>query len=528
MSLDARGWQSDLCRGSLANTVHGCAGQAEWRTIRPMIPFDNTYSRLPERFYARQVPRPVLAASLLRFNDSLAEELGTLDDEALRSDEGAAVLAGAALAPGSEPLAMAYSGHQFGHFAHQLGDGRAVLLGEFLARDDTRYDVHLKGSGATAFSRGGDGRAALGPVIREYVVSEFMAGLGIPTTRALAMVSTGDTVLRQFGPEPGAVLTRLAQSHVRVGTFQYFAAREDLDGLRTLLDYVIIRHYPDLSDHPTPALGLFEAVCERTADLIARWQLVGFIHGVMNTDNVSIVGETIDFGPCAFLDAYEANKVFSSIDRGGRYAYSNQPMIGAWNLGRLADTLLPLINEDEKQAIAEVEAVLNGYVTRIGRLLAAGWRSKIGLTLELADDKALVGQLLVAMEEGKADFTRTFRALGALDGETADARDDALRAEFVSAKGIDEWLVAWRERLRAEPQGDALRQVAMARVNPAFIPRNHQVERAIRTAYDKDDLSPLDELLAVAGDPYTWRDSHAHLAVAPTAGEEVRRTFCGT
>ncbi|MEO0424973.1 MAG: YdiU family protein [Pseudomonadota bacterium] len=492
-----------------------------------MIPFDNTYARLPERFYAHQPLRGVPAPSILRLNERLLKALGTLDSAALGSREGAAVLAGAAAAPGAEPIAMAYAGHQFGHFNPQLGDGRAVLLGEFLAGDGTRYDLHLKGSGATVFSRGGDGRAALGPVIREYVVSEFMAGLRIPTTRALAIVRTGDTVLRQRGPEPGGVLVRIAESHVRVGTFQFFAARQDLESLRTLVDYVVRRHYPSLSDHPTPALGLFEAVCERQAELVARWQLVGFIHGVMNTDNVSIVGETIDFGPCAFLDAYEANKVFSSIDQRGRYAYSNQPMIGAWNLGRLADTLLPLIDEDEKRAIAAVEGVLDGYVKRLGTVLAAGWRAKVGLALEQPDDQSLVGRLLEAMEQGKADFTRTFRALSALGAE-ADTKDDALRAEFVSTKAIDPWLADWRARLQAEPQGDALRQAAMTRVNPAFIPRNHQVEHAIRAAYDAEDYTRLDELLQVARDPFTWRDAYAHLALAPTDDEEVRQTFCGT
>ncbi|MEM9384449.1 MAG: YdiU family protein [Pseudomonadota bacterium] len=493
-----------------------------------MIPFDNTYARLPEHFYARQPLRGVPAPSIVRLNERLISALGTLDGADLRSHEGAAALAGAALAPGAEPLAMAYAGHQFGHFNPQLGDGRAVLLGEFLASDGTRYDVHLKGSGATVFSRGGDGRSALGPVIREYVVSEFMAGLGIPTTGALAIVRTGDTVLRQQGPEPGGVLVRVAKSHVRIGTFQYFSARQDHAALRTLMDYVIKRHYPTLEDHPRPALGLFEAVCQRQAELIAHWQLVGFIHGVMNTDNVSIAGETIDFGPCAFLDAYAANKVFSSIDHRGRYAYSNQPVIGAWNLGRLADTLLPLIDDDEKRAIGAVEEVLDGYVRELGARLVAGWRAKLGLVLERAEDQALISDLLEAMEQGRADFTRTLRALSALPGDAVDGKDDALRAEFVSAKAIDSWLLDWRVRLRAEPQGDDLRQVAMKRVNPAFIPRNHQVEYAIRAAYDDQDYSRLDELLQVARDPFTWRDAHAHLALAPSPSEEVRQTFCGT
>ncbi|MEO0972875.1 MAG: YdiU family protein, partial [Pseudomonadota bacterium] len=445
-----------------------------------MIPFDNTYASLGAPFVAPQSLRPVPSPSLLRFNEALARQLGTLDLATLESAQGAAVLAGAAPAPGAQPVAMAYAGHQFGHFAIQLGDGRAMLLGEFLSADGHRFDLHLKGSGATVFSRGGDGRAALGPVIREYVVSEFMGGLGIPTTRALAIVRTGDTVLRQQGPEPGGVLARLAESHVRVGTFQYFAARRDLASLRTLVDYVIDRHYPALAEHETPTLALYEAVCQRTAELIARWQLIGFIHGVMNTDNVSIVGETIDFGPCAFMDAYQANKVFSSIDHQGRYAYANQPSIGAWNLGRLAEALLPLIDEDEKRAIAKVEGALEAYMKHVGVSLAGGWRAKLGLTLALDEDQSLAGRLLEIMERRQADFTRTFRALSNLAQRGNDGADDALRAEFVSTRELDQWLVDWRARLAAEPQGDELRQAAMRRVNPAFIPRNHQVEAAIR------------------------------------------------
>lgn len=496
-----------------------------------MISFENSYATLPERFYATQPPAPVAAPELLRFNAALADALGTLDIPALRAPEGVAVLAGNAVAPGSAPLAMAYAGHQFGHFVPSLGDGRALLLGEFLTADGRRCDLQLKGSGRTPFSRGGDGRAALGPVIREYVVSEGMAGLGVPTTRALAMVRTGEKVLRQWGAEPGGVLARVAASHIRVGTFEYFAARRDDEAVRALAEYVIARHYPALRDHENPPLALLEAVCRRTAALVARWQHVGFIHGVMNTDNMSVAGETLDYGPCAFLDTYHPQKAFSSIDHHGRYAYGNQPMIGAWNMGRLADTLLPLIADEESVAVQRAQAAIEEhYLGTLSTHLVAGWRAKLGLAEARAEDEQLVQDLLAVMAEEKADFTRTFRALCALSSAAPDDADDVVRGEFRDARGFDEWAVRWRERQRAETRPAPARQQAMRSVNPAFIPRNHQVEKVIAAFYEGDASADalLDDLLTVCTRPYDEHPTLMHLAQAPTRDEVVERTFCGT
>ena len=376
-------------------------------------------------FFARLAPSPVRAPRLVRVNDALAEQLG-LDPERLASPDGVAVLAGNRVPDGAEPLAMAYAGHQFGQWVPQLGDGRAILLGEVIDRDGTRRDIQLKGSGHTPFSRAGDGRAALGPVLREYIVGEAMAALGIPTTRALAAVTTGEQVAREK-LLPGAVLVRVAQSHVRVGTFQFFAAREDEEALRLLADYVIERHYPDAARSDNPYRALYDAVIARQADLVARWLLIGFIHGVMNTDNMSIAGETIDYGPCAFMDAYHPDTVYSSIDHAGRYAYANQPYIAQWNLAVLAQSLLPLLAESEDAAVAEAQDAINQYPKLFESAHLAGLRAKLGLTQEQDGDKELAKDLLACMAQNKADFTLTFRRLCDLAAPGAAATETVSR-----------------------------------------------------------------------------------------------------
>src|SRR5690348_2845098 len=384
------------------------------------FPFQNSYTALPANFFARVAPTPVDKPRLIKLNRALARHLG-LDPEMLETPEGAEILAGKTLPAGADPIAMAYAGHQFGHFVPQLGDGRAILLGEVIDKDGVRRDIQLKGSGRTPFSRRGDGRAALGPVLREYIVSEAMFALGIPTTRSLAAVITGESVVRET-MLPGAVLTRVASSHIRVGTFQYFAARQDSDALRRLADHVIARHYPHLAGVERPYHALLEAVIARQADLVARWLHIGFIHGVMNTDNTSISGETIDYGPCAFLDHYDPAQVFSSIDEMGRYAYANQPRIALWNLTRLAECLLPLFSDDQEKAIGQAQEILGGFPEQFSTAYQAGLRAKIGLFTARDGDEALVQDLLDAMAQGKADFTLTFRRLG--DAALDAANDD--------------------------------------------------------------------------------------------------------
>ncbi|HEX9983689.1 MAG TPA: YdiU family protein [Thermoanaerobaculia bacterium] len=487
------------------------------------FPFDNSYARLPERFFTRTAPTPVAAPRLIHLNHALANDLG-LDGEALAAD-GTAVFAGNVIPEGAEPIATAYAGHQFGSFVPQLGDGRAVLLGEVVDRSGVRRDIQLKGAGRTPWSRGGDGRAAVGPVLREYVISEAMAALGIRTTRALAAVTTGEPVFRE-DILPGAVLTRVASSHIRVGTFQYFASRGDVEGVRLLADHVIARHYPDASGAERPYHALLAAVIEAQAALIADWLLVGFIHGVMNTDNMSIAGETIDYGPCAFMDEYDPATVFSSIDRHGRYAYANQPGIGAWNLTRLAECLLPLFSEDEAAAVAEAQETLNAYGPAFERRYQAGLRRKLGLTTEQDDDAAIVQDLLQAMKANKADFTLTFRRLS--DAAAGHAGDHALESLFIDPAALREWLPRWRHRLEQEPTDAKGRAAAMRRLNPAFIPRNHRVEAVIRAASDDDDFEPFEELLAVLSRPYEDQPELAEYGQPPQESQRVLQTFCGT
>jgi len=488
------------------------------------LPFDNSYARLPERFYVRLAPTPVAAPRLIKLNTALAAELG-LDAKALASPQGVAVLAGNRIAPGSEPIALAYAGHQFGNFVPQLGDGRAVLLGEIVGRDGIRRDIQLKGSGPTPFSRRGDGRAALGPVLREYIISEAMAALGIPTTRSLAAVTTGEPVMRETAL-PGAVLTRVASSHIRVGTFQFFAARGDVEALRSLADHAIARHFPDVRGPDArregqPYRALFDRVIARQAELIARWMLVGFIHGVMNTDNCSIAGETIDYGPCAFMDAYNPETVFSSIDHGGRYAYGHQPRIAHWNLARFGETLLPLLADDSDAALAIANESLGAFQACYAEALIGGMRRKLGLFSEEEGDGALAQDLLNVMSDGEADFTLTFRRL---DPEL----DAGVLTLFKNPDAYDAWAVRWRERLAREPQDAAARRLAMRSANPAYIPRNHRVEAALAAAVEREDFAPFEELLKVLARPFEDRAEFASYAEPPPADQRVCQTFCGT
>jgi serine/tyrosine/threonine adenylyltransferase len=488
------------------------------------LPFDNSYARLPERFYARRAPTAVTAPRLIRLNRALAEDLG-LDPDWLAGPEGVAALGGNVVPEGAEPIAAAYAGHQFGQFVSQLGDGRAVLLGEVIGRDGQRRDIQLKGAGPTPFSRRGDGRAALGPVLREYLVSEAMAALGIPTTRALAAVATGEPVVRET-LLPGAVLTRVAASHIRVGTFQFLAARGDVDGLRALADHVVARHYPEAAAAANPYRALLEGVIGRQAELVARWLLVGFVHGVMNTDNMSVAGETIDYGPCAFLDGYNPRTVYSSIDRNGRYAYGEQPRIALWNLTRLAETLLPLLAADETQAVAEAEAALAGYAPRFEAAYHGGLARKLGLAEAGADDSALAGDLLKRMAENQADFTLTFRNL--CDAAERPEADAAARDLFVDPTAYDAWAAGWRARLAREARGPAAIAAAMRAENPAFIPRNHRVEAMIEAAVERNDFAPFETLLAVLSRPYADQPDNAAFAEPPEGGGVGYRTFCGT
>ena len=488
------------------------------------FPFDNSYARLPACLFVRLDPMPVVAPHLVRLNSDLAANLG-LDPEELASPEGVEVLAGNRVPEGATPIALAYAGHQVGHFVPQLGDGRAILLGEIVGRDGLRRDIQLKGSGRTPFSRGADGRAALGPVLREYLISEAMAALGVPTTRALAAVATGQPVVRETAL-PGAVLTRVAASHIRVGTFQYIAAKGDIEVLRQLADYAIARHYPEAATAENRYRALLDAVVARQADLVARWLLIGFIHGVMNTDNTSVSGETIDYGPCAFMDAYDPATVFSSIDHLGRYAYGNQPNIALWNLARLAETLLPLLAEDREKALAGAEDALGAFATIFRAAYLGGLRRKLGLAGEREDDTALAQDLLTLMAENHVDFTLCFRVLcGAVTGTEGDA---ASRALFANGCAYDAWAARWRQRMASDSIDPDARSAGMRAVNPAYIPRNHLVEAALDAAVTRQDLGPFEQLLEVVLRPFEERSSCERYAAPPAPEERVQQTFCGT
>jgi uncharacterized protein YdiU (UPF0061 family) len=469
--------------------------------------FDNSYTRMPESLFSRLAPTPVRQPALVIFNRALARSLGLGLDGVAEGDL-ARLFAGNALPEGAAPIAQAYAGHQFGYFT-MLGDGRAIVLGEHLTPAGQRFDIQLKGSGRTPYSRSGDGRAALGPMLREYVVSEAMHALGIPTSRSLAVVTTGEPVYRE-DVLTGAILTRVAASHLRVGTFQYVAATGAVAALRTLLDYAIARHYPDAAGAANPALAFLGAVIERQAELIVDWMRVGFIHGVMNTDNMTISGETIDYGPCAFMNGYDPATVFSSIDRDGRYAFGNQPPIAQWNLAKLASALLSLIHDDEKQAIEAAQAQIHAFKDVYEARWTAMMRRKLGLFGAEPEDAALIDDLLGWMHENKADYTNTFRAL----------------ANGVAPTGGD-LFNAWQARLQrqAEPREAAL--ALMRAANPAYIPRNHQVEAALTAATEQADLQPLHKLLAALAEPYTEREDLSEYQ-APQPDDRLYRTFCGT
>jgi uncharacterized protein YdiU (UPF0061 family) len=477
--------------------------------------WENTYARLPDELFAPATPATVKAPRVVILNHRLADDLG-LNLHAYSPEQAAAVFAGQTLPLGSHPIAQAYAGHQFGGFT-MLGDGRAILLGEHRTPSDELFDIQLKGPGPTRYSRNGDGRAALGPMLREYLISEAMAALGIPTTRSLAVVLTGERVFRMT-PQPGAVLTRVAASHLRVGTFQYAAALRDESVLRPLADYAIARHYPELADAPNKYLTFFRAVADRQAALVARWMHVGFIHGVMNTDNVAISGETIDYGPCAFMNAYDPKTVFSSIDRGGRYAYGSQPGITQWNLARFAESLLTLLAPDEEAAVAAATEVLNEFPATYERHWLAGMRRKLGLQTEEADDRDLVQGLLDWMQQMKADFTNTFRDLSS---------EVYLNEERYEHPGFRAWYDRWRERLRRDGHSVESAYALMNSVNPVVIPRNHHVEEALKAAEERDDLKPLHDLLGALASPYEALSEWGMYQIPP-ADDSGYRTFCGT
>jgi uncharacterized protein YdiU (UPF0061 family) len=489
--------------------------------------FENTYARLPEHFYARLNPTPVASPSLIKLNVELAKNLG-FDPEALASPEGVEILAGNRVAKGAEPLAIAYAGHQFGHFVPQLGDGRANLMGEVMARDGVRYDIQLKGSGPTPFSRRGDGKAALGPVLREYIVSEAMAALGVPTTRALAAVTTGEQVFRET-MLPGAVFTRVAASHLRVGTFQYFAARGDTAGIWTLAYYAIARHYPEATAAKQPYRALLDGVIARQANLVAQWMLLGFVHGVMNTDNTSISGETIDYGPCAFMEAYDPAMVFSSIDHQGRYAFDNQSHAAHWNLTRLAETLLPLLEKESGSAeagLASAKEALAAFEPQFEATRHAGLRRKLGLFTVRPGDEALAEDLLERMAANRADFTLTFRQL--CDAAAGPEGDVGVRALFADPDAYDVWAGGWRRRLAEEAVSAEERAVSMRLASPAFIPRNHIVAAALDAAVERQDFRPFEELLEVVSRPYEDRTGLERYVTPARPEECVSQTFCGT
>lgn len=478
--------------------------------------FDNSYTRLPKSFYTSQNPTSVQSPKLIVFNELLAESLG-LDSQALQSEQGAAIFAGNQIPEGASPIAQAYAGHQFGHFT-MLGDGRALLLGEQITPQGERFDIQLKGSGRTPYSRGGDGRAALGPMLREYIISEAMHALGIPTTRSLAVVATGEPVRRETELS-GAVLIRVAASHLRVGTFEYVARWGTVQELQTLADYTIKRHYPDIEGDENRYLTLLREVMKRQASLISKWQVVGFIHGVMNTDNVTISGETIDYGPCAFMDIYDPATVFSSIDIQGRYAYGNQPYIGGWNLARFAETLLPLLHADEDQAVKMAQDAITEYTSLYQSNWLTGMRSKLGILNEELEDQSLIDDLLGLMKKYRADYTNTFLAL------TFNKMNNS---ELFSSSEFAQWNERWKARLERQQETKASSVQLMRNSNPAVIPRNHRVEAALESAVEKGDYSVMERLLSVLSNPFAHTPEQAEYATLPEPSNCRYQTFCGT
>ncbi len=492
------------------------------KPMQPQIKFDNSFARTFDGFFVRCQAHRAASPRMVQFNRALACELG-LDPEAFDSEAGLAIFSGNLIPEGADPLAQAYAGHQFGGYAPQLGDGRALLLGEVIDTEKRRRDIQLKGSGPTPFSRGGDGKAALGPVLREYLIGESMHALGIPTTRALAAVATGELVYRER-PLPGAVLTRVAASHLRIGTFQFFSARGGVLKVRELADYAIARHYPDVREADNPYLAFFAAVADAQARLVASWMHIGFIHGVMNTDNMTISGETLDYGPCAFMDAYSPATVFSSIDAHGRYAYGNQPEILSWNLSRLAETLIPIVDADKNRAIEMLTAELERVPSLYQKHWLKGMRRKIGLATREAGDLDLVNDLLWVMKDGRGDFTLVFRRLSqALRGDAGPVQD-----LLEQSGAFDIWAKRWRKRLEREGERPEVRADAMDRVNPVYIPRNHKVEEALAAAVNRADMNPFSRFLAVLSRPFDEAaGNQAYTEPAPATGTPYK-TFCGT
>ncbi|WP_085508172.1 protein adenylyltransferase SelO [Thalassobacillus devorans] len=478
--------------------------------------FENSYARLPKPFFEQVKPETVPSPKPVIINKSLAATLG-LNGDSLETEEGVKVLAGNHVPDQAEPIAQAYAGHQFGHFT-MLGDGRAVLLGEQITPSEKRLDIQLKGSGRTPFSRRGDGRATLGPMLREYIISEAMHALGVPTNRSLAVVTTGESVIRET-PLPGAILTRVAASHLRVGTFEYARRLDDIEKLQELADYAIERHFPEIELNEDRYLAFYEEVVRRQAKLIANWQLIGFIHGVMNTDNMTISGETIDYGPCAFMDEYDPATVFSSIDVQGRYAYQNQPAIGQWNLARLAEALLPLIHEDQDHAVELAQEILGHYQEFYHNYWLAGMRKKLGIQNEEEKDEKLIEDLLDIMKNHRADFTNTFRLL------TLGKPEDTAMNESPEFK---QWYERWQHRLDRQDLSKTSAYQEMKKVNPAIIPRNHRVEEALEAAVQNSDYSVTERLLEVLSDPYAYSPEQEEYTTLPAPSRLPYRTYCGT
>ena len=490
---------------------------------KKLINFDNSYARLPKSFFECIKPTPVKEPKLVRFNKLLANEIGlnVIEDNDILSD----IFSGNIVPEGSEPIALVYAGHQFGYFVPQLGDGRAILLGEIVNNGGCRFDIQLKGSGQTSYSRSGDGRAPLGAVIREYIISEAMHSLNIPTTRSLAIIVTGELVSRET-LLPGGILTRIASSHLRVGTFEYFAASDDQENLQLLADYSINRHFPNIKKSNLRYQTFLESVCDRQAALIAKWMHVGFVHGVMNSDNASISGETIDYGPCAFMDSYDPATVFSSIDHHGRYAYGNQPNIAQWNIACLGECLLPLIHPDRNKAIGIAEEILDSFQDKFRKYWLSGMYKKIGLTQNEPEDINLLEQLLELMKENKTDYTLTFRYLSdAIENDTGNSN---FEKQFLSQNKISEWLVSWRKRLKIQSASFKKIKMSMQKENPAFIPRNHRIEKAIYEAVDNNDYSYMDHLILLLNKPYQDQPNNSEYMHPPEKPDHNYQTFCGT
>ena len=498
------------------------------------VEFNNSYAELPSHFYTHQSPTPVSNPNIIRRNLPLAKALGW-DLEWLESDAAALALSGNTILPGSEPIATVYAGHQFGNWNPQLGDGRAILLGEVLDEHQQRFDIQLKGAGKTAYSRGGDGRSPLGPVLREYILSESMAKMSVPTTRSLAATMTGDPVIRE-SVEPGAVLTRVASSHIRVGTFEFFSSRGDTEAVRTLANHCMHRHFPEAWQADRPFLAFFELVAAAQARLISQWQQIGFIHGVMNTDNMLICGETVDYGPCAMMDTFDIKQVYSSIDRNGRYAYGNQPAIAQWNLSSLAQALLPLMDDNNDVAVSLAKEALDEFPEQYYQAYHSGFLAKLGLKTQSSENLALIESLLTLLETEQLDFTLCFRKLADLVDTTNEQDGQSVDALFRFPKAADDWLSKWQSQVDEEGRDRAVVQSEMSAINPVFIPRNHLVQAAIDAAEREGDLQPFNALMDVLETPYDYDgysyDGHnkelEHYAIPPRPEQVVRQTFCGT